>query len=1112
MLELLLGRSGTGKTEELFRRIAAGGPEHPQVLIVPEQHSHDAERQLCALGGNRVCQWAEVLSFTRLSNRVFSSCGGVARPTLDAGGRILLMYRALKSVSDQLTVYRRPSRKPSFLTGLISTVDELKSCRITPEQLWDAGKETEGGEGDKLRDISLLYGAYQALTAQQGADPRDRLTRLAQALREHRWAEGMDFYLDGFTDFTPQERGVLAVLLRQARSVTVCLTCDGISERGEDHFAPARRTARQLLRLAEDGRVPAKVTERTEQVRQKTPALSLVERSLFSGTEEEEDPEGIRLFAASSPYSEVEWTASEILRLVREEGYRFRDITVTARTMDEYGPIMETVFRRYGVPVFLGQMSDVLQKPVLALITAALDIVGGEYRYEDVFRYLKTGLTDLTDDERDRLENYVLKWKIRGSQWTGKKDWAMHPEGYGHKWTEEDTARLACLNEIRRKVTGPLENLRHPSEETGKGRAMSLYAFLEEIGLPQRLEEREEMLRTQGQEALAEEYRQLWEILCTALEQCAHTLGDLPMDGETFARLFTLVLSQYDVGSIPVSLDRVSAGEMPRMAHRPCRALFLMGADDDHIPQAAPSPGLLTDDDRSLLASFGLELAPSLGDKLGREMTIVYETMALPSERCTVSWPMASADGSERRPAFVVGRLKERFPTLKVTREDTMDGSFRLNAPRPALEQAGKAEYIRAALRTLPEYRPLVDRMERAAQLERGSLSRSAVEALYGRRVRMSASKMDKYRSCHFSYFMEYGLEAKPRESAGFHAPEYGTFVHYVLEHVLRTLTEDGSRPIPQDVEQSTLRVLTRETVERYVTEELGGLEGESARFRYLFRRLLRAVYAVVENAVDELSRSDFQPVAFELGFGQGKELPPVELEVDGVTVSLSGFVDRVDGWSDKGRLYLRVVDYKTGRKSFDLTDVWNGLGLQMLIYLFTLKEKGKEKFGADTIVPAGVLYFPARDAVVAGSRAMGERERRKAMDQALKRSGLILDEPEVISAMEHPGPEGIRFLPVRVSARTGNISGDALVSAERLGKLERHIGGILHSIGRELAAGNINADPYWRGPEKNACLYCKYGAACQFEEGRGGDRRRYLPTVRGEAFWQGLHHQRKEE
>ncbi|MBM6870985.1 exodeoxyribonuclease V subunit gamma [Pseudoflavonifractor phocaeensis] len=1111
MLELLLGRSGTGKTEEVFRRIA-GTPERPQILIVPEQHSHNAERQLCERGGNRVCRWAEVLSFSRLASRVFSSCGGGAAATLDAGGRVLLMYRALKGVSDQLTVYRRPSRKPSFLTGLISTVDELKSCRITPEQLWDAGTETGGGEGDKLRDISLLYGAYQALTARQGADPRDKLTRLAQALREHKWAAGKDIYLDCFTDFTPQEREVLSVLLGQAHSVTAALTCDSL-ERGEEHFDTARRTARQLLRLASDRRVPVKVTPWTGRAGGRTAALDRVEQSLFSGRGgASQDWAGLCLFQAASPYSEVEWTASEILRLVREEGFRFRDITVTSRTMETYGPLVETVFRRYGVPVFLGRMSDVLQKPVLALITAALDTVAGEYRYEDVFRYLKTGLTDLSDEERDLLENYVLKWKIRGSQWTGKKGWTMHPEGYGLPWSEENKALVERLNGLRVKVTTPLEGLRHPEEETGKGRAMALYRFLEEIGLPRRLEEREEALRARGQEGLAEEYRQLWDILCTALEQCAQTLGDAPMEGEEFARLFTLVLSQYDVGSIPVSLDRVNAGEMPRMAHQHCKALFLLGADDDHIPQASPSPGLLTDDDRSLLASFGLEVAPGLGDKLGREMTTVYETLSLPRERCTVSWPAAGPDGGERRPAFLVGRLRSLFPTLPVVREDSLDGAFRLSAPRPALEQAGQYPAAARALAALPDWAALVERMERASRLERGKLSRAAVAALYGRRVPMSASRMDKYRSCHFSYFMEYGLRARPRESAGFHAPEYGTFVHYVLEHVLGALTEKGARPVPAQGEDLTaLRELTRQAVERYVKEELGGLEGESARFRYLFRRLLRAVYAVVENAVEELNRSDFQPVAFELGFGRGKDLPPVELEVDGVTVSVSGFVDRVDGWADKGRLYLRVVDYKTGRKSFDLTDVWNGLGLQMLLYLFTLKEAGKERFGAETIVPAGVLYFPARDAVVAGSRAMGERERRRAMDQALKRSGLILDEPEVLTAMEHPGPEGIRFLPVRVSSKTGTISGDALVSAERFGRLEKHIAGILHSIGQELAAGNINADPYWRGAEKNACLYCRYAAACQFEEGRGTDRRRYLPTVRGEAFWQGLDRKKEE-
>ena len=1107
MLKLLLGRSGTGKSAELLGRIRESGGVRPQVLIVPEQHSHDSERQLCAAAGNQSARYAEVLSFTRLAGRVFSAYGGVAAPALDAGGRFLLMYTALRQIADRLTVYRRPSRRPAFLSGLLSTVDELKSCCIQPKALWQAGEETGGGEGDKLRDIALIFGAYEALTQRQGADPRDRLTRLSAALEGSRWAEGKDFYLDGFTDFTPQERRVLAVLLKHAGSVTVALTCDGLEERGggEDIFGPARRTARQLLRLAKEARVPVETEVRTGPGRTRRAALAAVEAELFSRAGDVQgDHSGLALFEAASPYAEVEWTAAEILRLVREEGYRFQDIAVTARSMETYGPLVETVFERCGVPVFLGQMSDILQKPVLSLITAALDTVAGEYRREDLFRYLKTGLTGLTDEERDLLENYALKWDLRGSRWTGREDWTMHPEGYGLAWSEEDKAVLDRLNHLRRRVTEPLETLRLGTDRTGRGQTMALYRFLEEIGLPGRLLEREEALRARGEPALAEEYGQLWDILCDAMEQCARTLGDLPMEREEFARLFTLVLSQYSVGSIPVSLDRVHAGEMPRLAHKPCRALFLLGADDGAIPQAAPSPGLLNDDDRSLLASFGLELAPSLPDKLDREMTIVYETLCLPSEHLSVSWSAAGAGGEEHRPAFLVGRLRGMFPTLKTVRESQVGSAFRLCAPRPALELAGRFPEARAALAALPEYAPLVERMEQAAQMERGRLSPAAVAALYGREAPMSASRMDKFKSCHFSYFMQYGLKAKARRPAGFQAPEYGTFVHYVLEHVLRALTGDGSVPVPRELDREELRALTKTMVDRYVREELGGLERETPRFRYLFRRLLRSVYAVVENVTEELSRSDFQPIAFELGFGEHKDLPPVRLSVDGVTVSVSGFVDRVDGWVDGDRLFLRVVDYKTGRKSFDLTDIWNGMGLQMLLYLFTLKEEGHALFHR-AVTPAGVLYLPAREAVLAGSRSMSEGERRRAMDKELQRRGLILDEPEVLSAMEHAGPEGLRFLPVRVSSRTGAISGDALVSAERLGKLERHITGILREIGQELAAGNIAADPFWRGPEHNACRWCDYAPACHFEEGCGGDRTRYLPTVKGEEFWRSL-------
>lgn len=1096
MLKLLLGRAGTGKTTALLRTISAAGEERPQILIVPEQHSHDMERRLCAIAGNQVSRSAEVLSFTRLASRVFSVVGGLAAPTLDAGGRLLLMYTALRSVSGQLKVYGRPSRRPEFLSGLIATVDELKSCQVTPAHLWTAGEDALGSEGDKLLDLSLIFGAYEALTARQGADPRDKLTRLAGGLKESRWAAGMDIYIDGFTDFTPQERLVLAQLMGQAASLTVSLTCDGVEETdgGTGIFSPARRTAHGLLRLAREHKISQEIEILSTRARLRTPALATVEERLFNAAPAPcGESGGVALFEANTPYSEIEWTAAEILRLVREDGYRFRDVAVAARSVDAYGGLIDMIFPRYGIPIFRSGMSDVLQKPVFSLVISALAVVAGGYQYDDLFRYLKTGLTDLKDEERDLLENYALKWDLKGSRWTQKSPWTMHPRGYGLPLGPEDEELLVRLDAIRRRVVEPLEALRKNPEKTGRGQAKALYTFAEAVGLPRCLQERTATLQERGEPALAQEYGQLWDILCTALEQCAQLLGDSPMELDEFRRLFELILSQYDVGSIPASLDRVTVGEMPRLSQKECKVLFLVGADDGSIPQAAPSPGLLNDDDRSFLASYGLELAPTLTEKLYREMTIVYETCALPTDRLTVSWPTLGSEGEDRRSAFLVHKLRNLFPDLKLKREAALDGSFRLAAPRPALELAGRYQGVGEALKTLPRYCSRVERMELARQLERGSLTRPTVDALYGARVPMSASRMDKYKSCHFSYFMQYGLKAEPRKIAGFQAPEYGTFIHYVLEHVLQRPTES----------REALHALTKEIVDQYVREELGGLENETPRFQYLFRRLLKSVYAVVDNVAEELSRSDFKPIAFELGFGAGKDLPPVEFTQNGVTVSVSGFVDRVDGWEKDGRLHLRVVDYKTGRKSFDLTDVWNGLGLQMLLYLFTLEREGGSLFDGKEIVPVGVLYLPARDAVIAGSRTMTEEARRAAVDRELRRKGLVLDDPSVLEAMEHPGEEGVRFLPIKVSGKTGAISGPALVSAERLGKLDKHIRKVLREIGAELAAGTITADPFWKGPEQNACKYCDYAAACHFEPGHGTDQRRWLPKVKPERFWE---------
>ena len=1103
MLKLLLGRAGTGKTAEVLKRIAAGGGRR-QLLIVPEQASHETERRLCAVAGNQASLYAEVLSFTRLTSRVLAQSGGLAAPALDPGGRVLLMCAARKAVSSALTVYARPSQKPAFLSGLLATLDECKQYCVSPEDLTKAGEELEGQEGEKLRDLGLIFGAYDALTAQVAADPRDRLTRLAEGLAESGWARGISVYVDSFTDFTPQQIQVLRQLWKQAREVTVVLTCAPEEEGESGIFAPARRTIAQLSRAARADHVEVEIETLHGGNRYKVKGLSYIEKCLFS---EDIQPwkgpaEGVRLFTAVTPRSEVEWTAAEILRLVREEGLRYREISVVARGFDAYAPLIEEVFGRYGVPVFLDSMTDILQKPVFAVVTGALDVVAGDYDSGDVFRYLKTGLTGVARSDCDLLENYVLKWDLKGNRWTASAAWDMHPRGYGFPMTEEDQALLDRLNEVRRQITEPLEMLRSNTDETGAGQAVALYRFLEEISLPQRLEERAQVLRERGELKRAEEYGQLWEILCGGLEQCAAILGRAPLGLEEFAQLLKLVLSQYDVGAIPVSLDRVTAGDAARQEDRQCAALFFLGADDGALPQVAPAPGLFTDDDRSLLASMGLELSPQLTDKLDREMTIVYAACARPDRHLTVSWAALGPQGEERRPSFLWERLRRLFPEVLPIREQALGDDFRLAAPRPALELAGEHPEVLGLLRDQEELAPLARRLEQGKGLERGRLCPDSVARLYGRKVPMSASRMDQYRSCHFSYFMQFGLRAKPRQIAGFQAPEYGTFVHYVLEHILKDTAwkvEDGNGGWTWD--RGVVRKQIKSIMETYIAQELGGLENKTPRFVYLFNRLIRPVTQVVENVLEELSVSSFQPISFELGFGDRGDLPPVELTVGGVTVSVSGFVDRVDGWVHDGRLYLRVVDYKTGRKSFDLTEVWNGLGLQMLLYLFTLEEKGESLYNY-AITPAGVLYLPARAAVAKGSRGMTEAERQKQTDAELRRHGLLLDDPEVLEAMEAINEGGPRFLPVKVSSHTGAITGEALVTAERLGKLKTHTQHILAEIAGELSSGIIDADPYWRGPEKNACLYCDYASACHFEDGRGTDRRRYLPTIDSETFW----------
>ena len=1087
MLSIWIGRAGSGKSAKVLESIGRERDARPQLLLVPEHTSHEAELDLCRACGPTACRSAEVLSFQRLATRVLSETGGLADVTLDNGGKLLTMRRCLQELHTQLKVFGRPSQRSTFLRQLTDLADELYAYQIAPETLYAHVADMEGAAGDKLRDVALIFAAYDARLRHADTDERSRMQKLCDSLPHSHYLDGKDLYVDGFSFFNRQEESVLATALRRCHSVTVTL----LGDRSEQQFQNAAAQKERLMRMAQEAGVECRLHYLT---RQDDTPLGRLERHFFGGGEPWEEPTGaVTLYQAATAYTEVEYAAAQIRQLAME-GYRYRDIAVASRSMALYGPLLESVLRRDGIPAYISRRSDILEKPVITLLLSAVDAVTGGFTYEDMFRYLKTGMTDITAAECDMLENYVIRWEIRGGMWLRDVPWTLNPDGYGVDMTEERAARLAEINRIRQKVRTPLLALSEglQAQNPARDKVRALYEFAAASGVPEALRDKADSLLAAGQVQPAEEYAQLWQIFCDVLDQFVGILGDTELEGEEFARLLRLVLTQYSVGTIPATLDQVKVSEITRNDRHRVRVLFLLGANDHLLPQIDKDGGVLDSDDRQALRQRDISLSDATFDALDNEMQNIYACIAQPTEQLRISWSVTDVTGAELRPSFVVERVMKLFPRVSVQRED---GAYRLTVPATALCAAGENEALRRYFAQSPGCAAALAAMERARHMERGRLSPEAVHSLYGHTIAMSASRIDRVRSCHFGYFMEYGLRARERKRAGFEAPEVGTFLHYLLENVNREVKERGGYG---QVNDDVLRRMVQVYVDRYAAECIDDYPNRPARFRYLFSRLRETAATIVLGIAEEMRQSDFVPISFELSFGgRSGDLPAISVRQDGATLSVSGKVDRVDGWLHDGKLYLRVVDYKTGKKSFDLTDIRYGLGIQMLLYLFTLEREGRSYFGYP-VVPCGVLYQPARDVILRQDRSISDEKLKTALQSALRRTGLVLSEPQVLQAMEHSALEAPCYLPVGVK-KDGTLSGD-LATMAQLGQLGRYVDQLLRQITGEIARGNIDADPYVRTPQDNACTYCAFASACYFDE--KCDRRRQMIKTDKADFW----------
>jgi len=1075
MLKLLLGKDWVSNRNEIFRRIAQDirNREENRILLVPELISHESERLLCKAAGDTASRYAEVLSFTRLVRRVSDYTGTAVQPCLDSGGRMIAMAAVSRQLSSRLKAYAAMETKPEFLSGLMDAIDEFKRCCITSADLLTASRSVEGSFAQKLEELSLIMECYDSLCSRGKRDPRDQMTWLLEQMEDCSFAENHVFYIDGFPDFTRQNMDIIAHLIKCSPCVTISLNCDQIGS-GMLAYEKAGKTAQEIFQIARRTETEISV----EIIPQRTDSLRLLREKLFQGSISSVGPiDYLKTVRTDSVFGECMNVVHEIKRLV-EGGCRYRDIAVVCTDLDSFKPLINMVFHRYQIPLYCSGTESILRQSVIATVINALDAALSDFEQKNMLRYMRSALSPLEPDQCDNLENYIIRWGIRGTKWLQK--WENHPEGLGYAWDESHRAYLEQLNQDRIAVLTPLENLRQGFRNARNVRQQvcAISGFLEEIQLDRRLSELAQIMDDTSDHQNAQILNQLWEILLTALEQMYDVLGDASWDSDHFARLFRLLLSQYDVGTIPPVLDAVQVGSISAMRCNQQKYLFILGAEEGKLPGYSGSAGILTDQERTALREIGVPLTGGAVEGIQAEFAEIFGVFSGATESVQILC-------SGEYPSFIFRRLSQLTGNV-VTVSDTMGFSMADKQEAGSYLVRWNAHQFADQIGVGSEYADVYER----SRYNLGTVSRENIYRLYGKTLNLSASQIDRVAECQLSYFLKYGLRLKECKEITVDPAEFGTYVHSVLENTARCVREMGG--FHQVSLEDTLNIAHRFS-EEYAVQRFSQIESE--RMLYLFRRNIRELDMVVQELWEELKDSDFEPVGFEVSFGSADGLPAIAIPNGSVNALLRGFIDRVDVWRTSGSYYYRVVDYKTGKKEFDYCDVFNGVGLQMLLYMFALRSSGYCELGNQPVA-AGVQYFPARAPYLPIEGLRDDVNIVKERSGLLKRRGLLLKDEAVLKAME-PGEQPVRMC--YTIRKDGSFSGD-LADREQLRLLEQYIFYILGKLVDEIAAGKIAPNPYTRGSSHSACTYCPYSSICHAET---LDSRRNYKSMSSQEFWQ---------
>lgn len=1138
-LRFIYGRAGSGKTRYCLQEIKAsitGGAAHPLVLLVPEQFTFQAERDLITVLETGGILKTEVLSFRRLSFRIFNEVGGITYPNIHAAGKSMIIYRILDKMRDNFKIFAKSADRQGFVNTLAALFTEFKRYNVTPENLEEACQALgqDNPLQEKLGELYAIYAAFEKTLAERYRDADDDLTLAAEKLSRTTLYEGAEIWIDGFAGFTPQEYQVVAKLLQTAGRVNISLCCDCLEgERsldGSDVFSAVKRAYRKFISIAEEFDIkvePAVVLAEEPLFRFKTsPELAHLERNIHAYPYKtyRERTKDISLFSSVSIFSEIEAAARDIVRLCRDQGMRYRDIAVVVRNLAAYERFIEVIFTEYEIPCFIDRKIDITNHPLVRMILSMLDIFNENWSYEAVFRYLKTGLTGLDRSSIDRLENYVLACGIRGSRWTKDEEWRMSPgllpdeRDSGH----QDTA-LKEINEVKAEIARPLLEFRKKTRGRKKASEIcgALYDFLCALGVPGRIEACIESFRKGGELNLANEYSQVWNIVMEVFDQTVEVMGEENFGLERFANILKIGFGEYQVGLIPASLDQVLVGSVERSKSHEVKALYILGVNDGVFPAAAADEGLLSDLERAALNKAGLELASDTRTKAFDEQYLVYRALTTAGSYLRLSWPIADQEGRTMRPSMIISRLRKLFPALTETSniikpESGEDEGELVAGKIPAFKQMLSALRRKAEGKEIGTLWPGVYRWFasqedwqhkcRSAHAAFGyknvaqPVGREKIAALYGDPAYSSVSRLEKYTACPFAYYVQYGLGARERKIYRLSPPDVGTFMHAVIESFSRQVAEQNLSWREFD------REWCREKVSAIVDEMLEKMQGAglagSRRYTALVLRLKRVISRAVWLIAEHIRRSSFEPLGYEMDFAEGGKFPPITIELaGGEKICLTGRIDRVDALKTKEGTYLRIIDYKSGSKDFKLSDVFYGLQVQLITYLDALWENSGMAV-TPPVLPGGILYFRIDDPLVKGNGQSTAEEIEEAIMKQLKMKGLLLADVKLIREMDTTIEGASLIIPARINKGDVLGSSSSVASLGQFKLLRKYVRKLLQGLCEEIMKGNVAIKPY-KKKGITSCKYCDYSPVCQFDTAREENTYRLLYDREDEEVWE---------